>query len=262
MEYTKIRLEFAGGVAILTLDDQPVMNAAGPTMLAEIRHALGQVRQSPDTRCLLMTGVGRGFCTGANLLDASAAQEGPRSFDDSLRFTYHPILLTFRNLDMPVITAINGPAVGAGVGFALVGDLILASKEAYFLQSFVRIGLAPDAGTTYCLARRVGWGRAIEMSMLAEKIPAEQALAWGLINRLFDDQAALAAGAKELAQRLANGPRSLVETRRLFWKTWENSFSEQLDLEAVVQQQAGMTTDAVEGISAFLEKRKPNFTGK
>ena len=162
---------------------------------------------------------------------------------------------------MPIVTAVNGVAAGVGMSFALVGDIVCAQKGAYFLQAFARIGLVPDGGATFMLPRLIGWGRAMELSLLAERLPAEQAHQWGLVNRLFEDNDALLEGAKAIARKLADGPRSLAFIRQAYWSTWHNSYEQQLDLEARLQTQAGATKDFQEGVQAFLEKREAKFQG-
>jgi 2-(1,2-epoxy-1,2-dihydrophenyl)acetyl-CoA isomerase len=147
------------------------------------------------------------------------------------------------------------------MSFAMMGDLVCASRNAFFLQAFARIGLVPDGGSTFLLPRLVGWGRAMELSMLAERLPAEKAEQWGLVNKLFVDNNALEIGARQLAQRLADGPRSLALIRRAYWNTWHNAFEQQLDLEARLQNEAGRSGDFREGVTAFLEKRDAQFKG-
>jgi 2-(1,2-epoxy-1,2-dihydrophenyl)acetyl-CoA isomerase len=161
-----------------------------------------------------------------------------------------------------MLTAINGAAAGAGMSLSLMGDLKLASRSAYFLQAFRRIGLVPDAGSTWMLPRLVGTARAMELSLLGEKLPAEKALEWGLINRVYDD-AELMGEAKKMAKELANGPtKALALIRGLYWDSPENTFEEQLDLEFRTQRVAGATADFKEGVTAFLEKRPAKFRGE
>ena len=185
-----------------------------------------------------------------------------QSSGDGLRSGYHPLLLALRDLPIALVTAVNGAAAGVGMSFAMMGDIVCASKDAYFLQAFARIGLVPDGGSTFMLPRLVGWGRAMELSMLAERLPAEKAHEWGLVNRLFDDNEALLDGAMAIAQQLANGPKSIGLIRQAYWQTWHNAYEQQLDLEARLQSQAGGTEDFKEGVAAFFEKRDAHFTGR
>ena len=258
MDFNKVILDFEGNVAILRFNDPQVLNAIGPDMLEGLADALREV-QDPNNgaRCLLVTGVGRGFCAGANLTDRRRSGAGV-----SLRNAYHPLLLALRDLDMPIVTAVNGAAAGVGMSFAIMGDLVCASKSAFFLQAFARIGLVPDGGASFMLPRMVGWGRAVELSLLAERLPAEKAETWGLVNRVFDDNEALLTGALELAAKLADGPKSLAMMRRLYWATWHNAYEQQLDMEARLQTEAGQTRDHAEGVKAFVEKRDARFVGK
>jgi 2-(1,2-epoxy-1,2-dihydrophenyl)acetyl-CoA isomerase len=166
-----------------------------------------------------------------------------------------------RNMEIPMVTAINGPAVGVGMSFAVMSDYAVAAKSAYFLQAFANIGLIPDGGATYILPRIIGWRRAMELSMLAERLPAETALEWGLINKVVADDELQAEGLK-VATRLAEGPRSLGLIRQAYWASLDNSFSEQLQLESDLQTVAGKTKDNIEGVTAFLEKRPAKFTGE
>ena len=172
-----------------------------------------------------------------------------------------PFIRRLRDLPYPIVTAVNGPAAGAGMSLALLGDLILCARSAYFLQAFRRIGLVPDCGSTWLLPRLVGRARAIELSLLGERLPAETALAWGLVNRVFDDEA-LMGEAMRLARELAAGPTvALGMIRRLYWESQQNSFEQQLDLECRSQRLAGASDDFREGVKAFLEKRPANFAG-
>lgn len=257
----RISLDFDDKVAVVKFNHPEVMNAVGGQMVEELLDAMLAVRDPANgARCLLLTGEGRGFCAGANLQDSDrGARKGLAG--DHLRRAYHPLLVTLRELEMPVVTAVNGAAAGVGMSFAVIGDIVCASKSAFFLQAFARIGLVPDGGSTFLLPRLVGWGRAVELSLLAERLPAEQAFEWGLVNRLYDDNEALMSGAMGIARKLANGPKSLGLIRKAYWDTWQNSFEQQLDLEASLQNKAGASTDFKEGVSAFLEKRDARFTG-
>jgi 2-(1,2-epoxy-1,2-dihydrophenyl)acetyl-CoA isomerase len=258
----RLSLEFVDRVAVLKFNHPEVMNAIGSRMLGDFFEALAEVRNpSNGARALLLSGEGRGFCAGANLQDEDRGDRRSGA-GDGLRTTYHPILLQLRDLEMPMVTAVNGAAAGVGMSFAMMGDMVCASKGAFFLQAFARIGLIPDGGATFLLPRLVGWGRAVELSMMAERLPAEKAFEWGLVNRLYDDNEALMDGAMEIANRLANGPRSLTLMRRAYWDTWQNSYEQQLDLEARLQNQAGSSRDFTEGVAAFLEKRDAQFKGE
>jgi len=258
----RMSLEFSDRVAVLKFNHPQVMNAVGARMLEDFFEALAEIR-NPDNgaRCVLLTGEGRGFCAGANLQDEDRGSRRGGA-GDGLRTSYHPILLQLRDLEMPMVTAVNGAAAGVGMSFAMMGDVVCASKGAFFLQAFARIGLIPDGGSTWMLPRLVGWGRAVELSLLAERLPAEQAHEWGLVNRLFDDNEALLAGAMDIARKLANGPRSLTLIRKAYWATWQNAFEQQLDLEAQLQNIAGASEDFGEGVKAFLEKRDAAFKGR
>ncbi len=259
----RMSLEFDDRVAILKFNHPEVMNAIGRQMLVDFQEALAEITNpSNGARCLLLTGEGRGFCAGANLQDDTPSDERPKGAGSGLRSTYHPILFELRGLEMPMVTAVNGAAAGVGMSFAMMGDMVCASKTGYFLQAFARIGLIPDGGATFMLPRLVGWGRAMELSMMAERLPAETAHEWGIVNRLYEDNDELMEGAMSIARQLANGPRSIALIRKAYWNTWHNSFEQQLDLEAQLQNEAGRSQDFSEGVKAFLEKRDAEFQGK
>ncbi len=256
MEFDRVSLDIDGAVAVMTLSRPEVLNAVDDAMLEGMADVAAEIRsRGTEVRCFLVTGAGRGFCSGADLAETGKRQR------DRLRNAYHPVLLEWRDLPMPIVTAVNGPAAGIGMSFALMGDIICASRSAYFLQAFARVGLVPDGGATYMLPRRIGWSRAMELSLLAERLPADRALEWGLVNRVFDDNAALMEGAMQIARKLAAGPKSLAMIRHAYWSTWDGSYEQQLDLEARLQSAASATRDATEGARAFREKRNANFTG-
>jgi len=264
--YERISLEIDGdGIALLTLDHPEALNAVSIKMIEELTDAAETLeREGSGARCLVMTGRGRGFCAGANLTDEAATHRSGSERDAGavLESHYHPFLEKIRALKMPFITAVNGPAAGVGMSFAVMGDIAIAARSAYFLQAFRRIGLIPDGGSTYLLPRLVGVRRAMELSMLAEKLPAEKALEWGLISRVVEDDA-LMDEAMGLARELAKGPTvALGLIRQAYWSSYENSYTEQLHLERVLQKQAGLTEDFVEGVKAFTEKRPAKFQGK
>jgi len=263
MGYERIRLDYDGKIAVLKFNHPEVRNAVGAQMLTELGQAIREVRdRGAEVRCLMITGVGAGFCAGANLADADRTkQRETQGAGDGLRSGYHPLLCAMRDLEMPIVTAVNGAAAGVGMSFALMGDIVVAGESAFFLQAFARIGLIPDGGATFLLPRLIGWGRAMELSMLAERLPAAKALEWGLINRMVaDDQ--LVDEAMGIARKLADGPRSLALIRKAYWQTWSNSYETQLDLEARLQNEAGRSVDFKEGVSAFLEKRDAQFQGR
>jgi 2-(1,2-epoxy-1,2-dihydrophenyl)acetyl-CoA isomerase len=264
MQFKHVTLDFGGPVAVLRLDHQEVMNAVSMDMLGGLAEALDAIDdKKADVRCVVLTGAGRAFCTGANLQGRNQqAKPGRSNAGAALEVGFHPFLRRIRRLHCPLVTAVNGPAAGAGMSFALLGDMILCARSAYFLQAFRRIGLVPDCGSTWMLPRLVGKARAIELSLMGERLPAEKALEWGLVNRVYDD-AALMDEAMKLAHELANGPTiALSLIRKLYWDSPENSFEEQLNLEFESQRIAGAAEDFREGVTAFLEKRPAKFRGK
>ena len=265
MSERKVKLDIDGAVGTLTLNDPSALNAVSDEMLTDLADQLAVI-EDPDNgvRCVIMTGEGRGFCAGANLQGRGSSGESNARPDAGARLEtgYHPILRRIKNLPMPFITAVNGPAAGVGMSLAIMGDLVLAAESAYFMQAFRRIGLVPDGGSTYMLPRLIGVARARELSLLGEKLPAQTAMDWGIVNRIYaDDQ--LMDEANALAADLASGPTvSLGMIRNLYWETLNNSFEEQLDLERQSQRIAGRTDDFAEGVNAFLEKRPAEFKGK
>ena len=262
MEFERTKLDIEGPVAILTLNHPEVMNAVSPEMLGGLMKALEAVEDPKNgVRCLVMTGAGRGFCAGANLQPSGGAG-GARDAGLVLETGYHPFLRRLRELPMPFVSAVNGAAAGVGMSFALMADLVLCARSSYFLQAFRRIGLVPDGGSTWLLPRLVGRARAMELSLMGEKLPAEKALEWGLVNRVFEDEE-LMKNSKELARDLAGGPTlALGLIRRLYWESADNSYEEQLNLERQMQRRAGASADFQEGVRAFLEKRPAKFKGE
>jgi 2-(1,2-epoxy-1,2-dihydrophenyl)acetyl-CoA isomerase len=265
MKHGRIILETTGDVAVLTLNDPSVLNAFGQKLRQDMTIAMDQVEAS-TARCLVITGAGRAFCSGANLNDPDRqprdrAAEARGEAKSDLESWYNPMFMRLRNLSIPIVTAINGIAAGAGMSLALTGDIRIAARSASFLQAFARIGLVPDCGSSWILPRLVGMARAMELSLMAERLPAETALAWGLINRLEEDTA-LMPRAMELARGLAAGPKSVGLIRQMYWQSMENTYSGQLDLEAKLQTQAGLTKDYEEGVTAFREKRPARFRGQ
>ncbi|HPE47427.1 MAG TPA: enoyl-CoA hydratase/isomerase [Hyphomonas sp.] len=263
MSYELITYELKDAVAVIAFNDPKTMNACGVDTAQELLHAVQTA--GSEARCTVITGTGRGFCSGANLGKVSGPQlSHPGSKPDAgraLETHYNPLIEALREHPHPVITAVNGAAAGVGCSIALMGDLIVAAKSAYFLQAFRRIGLVPDGGSTWLLARNIGRVRAMEMALFGEKLPAEKALEWGMVNRVVDD-GALMPTVLEMAETLATGPTiALAAARKLIWDACESGFSEALMAERFAQRTAGRTKDFAEGVSAFLQKRPAKFTG-
>lgn len=261
-EFDRVYVVRHGDVAVLTLNHPEVVNAISTRMILGAMQALDFVAQS-GFRAMVITGEGRGFCSGANLTEGLTEERDlPSLIVKRMDEGYHPLLRRLRDFPMPILTAVNGPAVGIGMSFALMGDVIAAGRSAYFQHSFARIGLVPDGGSTWLLPRLIGLARARELSLLAEKLAADQALAWGLINRVFDDQALLNECLR-LAEQLAQGPTvALTAMRRMYWESPQNGYEQQLEVERENQQRAGATQDFIEGVGAFLQKRRPVFKGQ
>jgi 2-(1,2-epoxy-1,2-dihydrophenyl)acetyl-CoA isomerase len=262
----KITYQLDGDVAVIAFNDPATMNACGVDTASQLAAALEKA--SGEARAIVLTGTGRGFCSGANLgtpsMAAASSGASTRAFDAgaALDTHYNPLVSQIRELPIPLVTAVNGAAAGVGCSIALMGDMILAAESAYFLQAFRRIGLVPDGGSTYMLARAVGRARAMEMMLLGEKVFAAQALEWGLINRVVAD-ASLIDEAKALAAALAAGPtKTLSMIRKLAWDSLDNSWDQQLYQERIAQRVAGQTEDFREGVGAFLTKRPAAFKGR
>lgn len=260
MNYEHILVAEEAGVASITINRPAVMNALAPQTLRELLHAVDAVVEAGTARALLLTGTGRAFTSGADL--AALRPEDAQDMGLGLELLYNPLLLRLRELPMPVVTAINGAAVGGGCGFALAGDIVIAARSAYFLEPFAQLGLVPDVGATWLLPRLAGRARAAAMMLLGERIPAETALEWGLIYQVVDD-AELPQAALSIARRLASGPTvSLVMTRRAINAGLDSGLEESLALERANQREAGRTADHAEALAAFLGKRKPVFQGR
>ena len=253
LNYQHVKVSIENKVAVITLNAPDVLNALSKIMVEELSAAISEVAH-PDSgaRCLIMTGEGRAFCAGANLAARGEAGSLP-PVGHILETHYASVMNKLRRLPFPFVSAVNGPAVGVGMSFAIMADMVVMAKSAYFLQAFANVGLIPDGGATWLLPRIVGWRRATELSMMAERLPAEKAFEWGLINRLVEDGDVMGE-AMQIAEKFANGPFSLGLIRRAYWDSQENSFSQQLQLETELQTQAGASADNVEGIKAFLEK--------
>jgi len=266
MAYEHILLEEEGGVATLTINRPQMLNALHVGVVSEMIDAVDRLRDEGTARALLMTGAGRGFSSGADLAGGGAggAPMGSGPFDAGkvLESHFNPLLERLFALPIPFVTAVNGPAAGAGCSIALAGDIVVAGRSAYFLQAFVNIGLVPDVGSTWLLPRLAGRARAQAMMMLGERIPAETAEDWGLIWKCVDDDE-LMPTAREIAGKLASGPtRAYALIRQGIRACLDTTLTEALMIERQNQLFAGRTGDFVEGVSAFLQKRPANFRGK
>jgi 2-(1,2-epoxy-1,2-dihydrophenyl)acetyl-CoA isomerase len=263
MSYQNILFEIADGIARLTLNRPDRLNSFNDAMHAEVRDALGQVQGDGSVRVLLLTGAGRGFCAGQDLSDRRVAPGGvPVDLGSTIEANYRPLILTLRALPLPVLCAVNGVAAGAGANIALACDIVIAAKSASFVQAFSKIGLLPDSGGTHFLPRLVGTARAMGLSVLGDKLAAQQAEEWGLIWRCVeDDQLAEVAG--RLAAQLAAGPtRGYARTKQAIYAASGNTLEQQLDLERDYQRELGFSADYREGVAAFMEKRAPQFKGR
>lgn len=255
---TTIRLEVADGVATVTLNRPDVINAMNADMRREVLATFKSLGRDEAVRAVILTGAGRGFCSGADLRGGS----GEREFRRVLEREYNPLIRAIRDLPRPVIAAVNGVAAGAGVSLALACDLVYASEEARFIQAFVRIGLVSDSGSTRTLVRALGRHRAAQLIFTGEPLSAAEAQTAGLVNVVLP-AAELMGGVREAAARLAQGPtRAIAYDKRLINAAEDESLDESLALEAQLQEVAGRTEDHKEGVAAFAEKREPRFVGR
>ena len=255
-----IELEWRGDVAIVRLNDPSTLNAVSLAMMQELSEALDQIEGR--ARAMVLTGTGKGFCSGANLAGGGLDGIGTPEYDagSGLEQPINPLVQRLTNLSVPWISAVNGAAAGIGASFALMADMIIATDKAYFMQAFAKVGLVPDGGSSHLLVRTIGRVRAMEMMLLAGKLPAQKALEWGLINRVVAEDA-LMDEALALADQLAEGAASLREIRKLAWQAVNGTFAESLQAEREAQFRAGQTKDHIEGVTAFVQKRPAQFTG-
>ncbi len=256
-----ILVEKRTGYRVITLNRPDRLNAFNETMHAELRAALDDIERDESCRALLMTGAGRGFCAGQDLADRLAKPGEQTVLGSTLEQHYNPLVRRLRALPFPVVGAVNGVAAGAGCNIALACDIVLAARSAQFIQSFARIGLVPDSGGTWILPRLIGMARARALALLAEPLPAEKAEQWGLIWKAIDD-AALMGEATGLCEHFATAPTyGLSLIKRALDASQDNDFNAQLDMERDFQRAASQSSDYAEGVRAFMEKRKPNFSG-
>jgi 2-(1,2-epoxy-1,2-dihydrophenyl)acetyl-CoA isomerase len=265
-EYETVVIDRRGGAATILLNRPETMNAWNRQFGLDLRAAIEDVAADDDVRAVCITGAGRGFSSGADLKEMGEREEqtpeGRPDVYKTLTERYHPIITTIRTMPKPVVAAVNGPAVGIGLSLALASDLVIAKESAYFLLAFVNIGLVPDGGSSLFVPTRVGFARAMEMSMLGERIPAPQAAEWGLINRVVADDA-FEAESTALVDRLAAGPtRSYAGTKRQLNNWLFTHMDEQLELEAQIQREMAGSDDFVEGVLAFVQKRGATFEGR
>jgi 2-(1,2-epoxy-1,2-dihydrophenyl)acetyl-CoA isomerase len=247
--------------ARILLNRPEALNAWNEQFGRDLLDAITTVATEDSIRAVLITGAGRGFSSGADLKEQRTTADGLPDLSSRLREIYHPIITGLREMPKPVVAAVNGPAVGIGCSLALAADLIVAAESAYFLLAFVNIGLVPDGGSTAFLPARIGYARAAEMAILGERVPADRALDWGLINRVVPDDDLAGAG-DALVQLLAKGPTtSYAGSKRLLNRRMYAGLAEQLEAEADQQREQGKSQDFIEGVTAFAEKRPPNFTG-
>lgn len=259
MSYETLIYGLDGGVATITLNRPERMNALSFTLLTELAQAVIQA-QADGARALVLTGAGGAFCSGADLIGDGGGM--PDDLGALLETYYRPAVAAIADSSIPVICAINGPAVGAGLSFALAADIVVMARSAYLMLAFANIGLVPDAGATWLVAKSAGRAKALEMALLGEKVSAEQALDLGLVTRLADDEA-LMADAMTIAQKLAAGPSiALGMIRKQVAAALNSTLMETFEIETENQRAAGMTGDFREAVSAFAEKRKPQFKGQ
>jgi 2-(1,2-epoxy-1,2-dihydrophenyl)acetyl-CoA isomerase len=263
--YETVSLYRSGGVARIELNRPDSMNAWNRQLGFDLLAAVEATAADPGVRCVLLTGAGKGFSSGADLRDMQQHQLTPDGRPDVYKVLterYHPIINGLRTMEKPVVAAVNGPAVGIGMSLALAADLVVAAERAYFMLAFVNIGLVPDGGSSVFVPDRIGFARAMELAMLGERLGAAQALEWGLVNRVWADDEFIARS-EELAARLAAGPtRSYAGVKRQLNAWVERGMAEQLELEATTQREMAASDDFVEGVLAFVEKRQAAFGGR
>lgn len=262
MPYQFILVERADSVMKITLNRPEVLNSFNSEMAGELHAVLDQAREDQSVRAVLITGAGRAFCAGQDLSAVPPAVDGKLDLGATVRATYNPIIKAIRELEKPVVCAVNGVAAGAGANIAIACDIVIAAETASFIQSFSKIGLVPDSGGTFFLPRAVGMPTATAMMMLGEKISAERAHELGMIYKVCAADS-LATDSMALAARLAEMPtRGLGLTKKLLNASMTNDLDAQLQAEEDMQREAGHTHDFTEGVAAFREKRQPRFKGE
>ncbi len=258
MEYSTIRYNLRGDVAVITMNRPEVMNALNSQMRAEVTHAFGAAAK--EARSVVLTGKGKAFCSGQDLGDRANAAN--LNLERTLRDEYLPMIRAITDCPVPTIAAVNGAAAGAGANLALAADVVIASESAFFLEAFTRIGLIPDVGGTYWLPRQIGFAKAMGASLFAEKITAKEASDMGLIWEYVADEA-FEDHWWQRASHLATGPTVAYRNiKTALRKSFDNDLAAQLELEGKLQGECGQTRDFMEGVTAFLEKRQARFEGR
>jgi len=262
-KYETIEFTIRTGVATLKLNRPDRLNSFTIAMHEEVQSSLTDIETNPNIRALLLTGAGRGFCAGQDLNDRAVSPgDTPVDLGHACETYWNPMVARLSELPKPVVCAVNGVAAGAGANLALACDIVLAAKSAKFIQSFANIGLIPDTGGTWVLPRLIGQARAMAITLTGQPIKAEQAESWGMIWQAIDDEHLLET-ATALAQKLSNGPTlGLAETKKRIRTSSLNTLREELDHERDAMRKLGNSDDYAEGVAAFMEKRKPSFTGK
>lgn len=263
MTFSSIRLGYDETVAVLTLARPERLNALSPAMFDEINAALDAIEDNATLRCLVLTGEGRAFCSGQDLTaELPRDTNGTPDLGSWLDQYYNPLVRRFTAFPLPILAAVNGPAVGAGANLALACDVIIATHSAYFQQGFVRIGLMPDAGGTWFLPRMVGAKRALALTLTGEQVSAGDAMAIGMIHKSIEDQH-FGHEVALLARQLADGPTAAFRAiKQALLASGANDLSAQLDLERDLQARLGRTVDFIEGVEAFQQKRPARFQGR